>query len=306
MSYGGKIVYVKHLSHREQLDLEDLQEKFTNEAKAKGLPNEKERAVYLSQQGLWTAKDEAKLVQQESYLARLTENKKNIALPSVLNRLNEDLKKEKEKLLELKSRRYELIGFTCESYANKITNEYYISCSLFSDREMTKPLFSESEFQEVSDEDLDDIITAYNASVDPCSETNIKKLSIQDFYQSYYYLCNDDFVAFFGKSIHTFSYFQVKLANFSRYYKSLLEGVNIKSLPAKCLEDPDYLSEYLDTTKKGRELIDKTQGQAVSIVGATKEDIKHLTDSNVGSSTVKLSDKPMNMSEIMNLVKGKS
>ena len=43
MTYRGETVYIKHLSHREHLNLEDTEEKFFNEAKNKGLPDEKEQ-----------------------------------------------------------------------------------------------------------------------------------------------------------------------------------------------------------------------------------------------------------------------
>lgn len=297
MIYNNETLYIKHLSHKEHLDLDDLQEKYFQLSKSKGLPDEAEQLLYLKKEGLWTEKDQLSLVRQESMLARMVDGKRLIALPSMLERHNKDIAVEEEKLNKLKQKQRDLIGLTCEIYASKVVNEHYIIKSLYRDQKLTIPYFLNNEFDDIEDDELNKIVNKYNESVDPCSEKNIKKLSIQDFFQSYYFICNDDFFAFFGRPIFEFTYFQVKLANFARFYKNIMEGVNIRSLPKKCLEDPDYLEEYLNTTKKGKEMIDNTNGQAVSIIGATKEDLRQIAGQ--GESSVKIGNKEASMNDLM-------
>lgn len=297
MIYNNETLYIKHLSHKEHLDLDDLQEQYFQLSKSKGVPDEAEQLLYLKKEGLWTEKDQLSLVRQESMLARMIDGKRFIALPSMLERHNKDIAIEEDKLNKLKQRQRDLIGLTCEIYASKVVNEHYIIKSLYRDQKLTIPYFINNEFDDIEDDELNKIVNKYNESVDPCTEKNIKKLSIQDFFQSYYFICNDDFFAFFGRPIFEFTYFQVKLANFARFYKNIMEGVNIRSLPKKCLEDPDYLEEYLNTTKKGKEMIDNTNGQAVSIIGATKEDLRQIAGQ--GESSVKIGNKEASYNDLM-------
>ena len=297
MIYNGETLYIKHLSHKEHLNLDELQERYFQYGKSKGVPDEKEQLLYLKKEGLWTDKDQLNLTRQESAVARMIDGKRLIALPSMLERHNKDIAIEQEKLNKMRDNLRSLMGLTCELYASKIVNEHYILQSLYKDQKLTIPYFSTSEFDDIEDDELNNIVSIYNEAVECCTEKNIKKLSIQDFFQSYYFICNDDFFAFFGRPIFEFTYFQVKLANFARFYKNIMEGVNIKTLPKKCFDDPDYLEEYLNTTKKGKEMIDNTKGQAVSIIGATAEDIRQISGN--GDSSVKIGDKPATMNELL-------
>lgn len=52
MMYNDKPLYIKHLSHKEHLDLDDLQEKYFEFGKSKGLQDEKEKLIYLKNEGL--------------------------------------------------------------------------------------------------------------------------------------------------------------------------------------------------------------------------------------------------------------
>lgn len=302
MTYKNAVVFIKHLSHKEHLDLDDLEERYYEEAVKKGLYTEKERLVFLNQEKLWTDKNEHEILQLKSFIARLHDNKKNIALPSILNRLKQDIENEEKKLDTLRSKRYELIGLTAEGYSKKLVNEYYILRSLYKDSSLKQLLFTEEEFSDIEDFELDHIVINYNKIIDACDDKHIKQLSIQDFFLSYFNLCESNYSSFFGKPICEFTYFQVKLINYARYFNNLLEGVDIKTLPQKCWDDPDYLVEYLDTTKKGKEMIDNAKGQAVSVVGATHDDIKQIAGNNKAAAS--LGNKPMTMQEIMQAVGG--
>jgi hypothetical protein len=52
--YRGDFIYIKHLSHKEHLDLDELEDRFFKEAKDNGIPTEEEKLKYLAQTGIWT------------------------------------------------------------------------------------------------------------------------------------------------------------------------------------------------------------------------------------------------------------
>jgi hypothetical protein len=292
MNFYGKIFYIKHLSHRDHLDLDELQDSFEREAINNGSYTEQTRLEYLIKEGLWSDKKEHEIEVQKRYLDGLISGRKNIALPSILQRVNQDIKEAEKKISDLISEKNELIGLTSEGYAKKKVNDHYIIRSIYKDKDLKEPYFSTFSFDDIEDEELNDVVKAYNLSIDICSDNNIKKLSIQDFYQSHYYLCEDDFVSFFGRPICNFTFFQIKLANYSRYFKSILQSVDINTLPEKIRGEPDDIVDYINVTKKGKELIDSVSsnsgGGMTSIVGATKEDLKAISNGESESGRIKL------------------
>jgi len=276
MYIGEKPLYIKHLSHKEHIGLDDIERACIERARERGLPDEKTQLEYLKREGLWTQKDESEIVQQEIYIRQMNDGKKHIILPSVLEVHLRQLKEGEAKLVQLLTRKRQLLGETCETYAAKIVNEYYILKSVFKDRDLKEAFFSEEEFDDIEDEELNDITIKYNDILDICSDQNIKKLAIQDFFMNYYYLCEDNIYSFFGKPIVDFTYFQVRLANQAKYFKHLFSNNDINTVPPEIRADPDKLIAYFDTTKKGKEMMNKHNGDAVGMVGATKEDLKAL------------------------------
>ena len=273
--------YIRHLTHVDHLDLDDIQEGFEKTAREQGLADEESRIQYLRKEGLWTEKKDREIFDVQNYLNGMILGRKNIVLPSVLNSINNQIKEQEAKLIELNKIKYDLIGMTVETYAKKRINDHYIIRSIYKDKEFKNPLFSELEFDDVEDDELNAIIVEYNRVMDNCSDINLKKLAIQDFYQSYYYLCENNFKEFFDRAICNFTFFQIRLANYSRYFSQILSGVDINTLPEKIRGEPEEIVAYLDVKKKGSELLDaagaNSDGGMTSIVGATKEDLKILS-----------------------------
>lgn len=298
--YSGNILYIKHLSHFEHHNFEEIEEKYIKEAKDNGLPDEKEQLAYLNREGLWTQVNEDEITRQKSYIARLHAGKKSIILPSVLEQQQKLIESEELKLKQLEYKKSSFLQDTCENYAQKRTNDYYIMSSLYKDQYLSIPYFTVEDFEYIDDQEMRLISIIHSTVLDVCSDENIKKLTIQDFFIPYFNLCNDDIGAFFGKSIMNFTFYQVRLGNYARYFKHLMENNDINNLPEHIKNDPDKLVDYLDTTKKGREAIDKQNGAVVGMVGATQTDIESLN----GNST-KLPNKPMNKEELLKFMGGR-
>lgn len=268
--------YAKHLSHKEHINLEEIEESFIQKAKSQGLPTEEEQTEYLKKNGLWSNKKDSEIIHQKIFIDGLKSNKKSVILPSILKSIDGQIKEAEEKINELEKEKRELMGLTCESYASKLVNEYYIWKSLYKDEQLTIPFYSEEEFYNITDDELSNLIAKYNLTLDICSDSNIKKLSIQDFFQSYFFLCSD-ISSFYGKPIVNLTYFQIKLANNAKYYKSIFENHDMKTVPENIKNDPDKLADYVNAKENGKKILDNNaNSDAVGLVGATKEDLEAL------------------------------
>lgn len=291
--FSGEIIYIKHLSHEDYLNLDILQEKFLQNAISKGLPDEKSRIEWLKSQGLWTDKKEREIFDQKSYVRGMAESRKIILLPSKLKQLNEQIKQEELKLYNLEKDKNDLVGITADRHSTKLINDYYIFHSLYKDKDFKDQFFSKDEFDNLDDDFVFGLMEEYDKTFNNLSDFNIKKLCIQSFYQEYFYLCVDDIPGFFGRPICQLTLFQVKLAGYSRYFKNLISGVDMATVPEKSRSNPDDLVQFLDTKRKGQEALDKSNTKNVSIVGATREDIKTL-----GGKMAEKPSRPMSKEEL--------
>jgi len=298
LDFGGKTLYVKHLSHADHVELEDIQDRFEKKARDSGAPTEKQQLEFLKKEGLWSEQDEKNIFDRKDYVRGLERGKKTMKYPSMLQKIDEDIQKENKLIFELEKKKIALVGLTVESYAAKLINDYYVIKSIFIDTDFKKPYLSVELFDDLDDIELQKLFDAYSSVMETCNDRNLKKLTMQDFYKSYYYLCEDDFFKFFGTPISKMTYFQVKLANYSKYYTQLMQKVKIENIPEHIRDDPDKLAEYIEAIDKGKKMInDKDSKGAVGMVGATAADIKAIT----GQEPTKAPTKPMNMQEMMKM-----
>lgn len=275
IKYGA--IYVKHLSmwDTEELDIE--REKYLNQAEHQGLPDLKEKIKMLEVDGLWGEKKEADMAEQESFLIRMEQTRKKLLLKSERARMTQDIEKEKTKLEALKMEKSQLVGLTSELFADKKVNEYYIYLALHKDKELKEPLLSLEQFDELSDNELSNLVVCYNGIAEMFKERNMKRVAISGFFLNNYYLCKDNPFIYYGKPLVDLTYHQSDLFSYGRYFKHLLQEMK-NDPPPDIMEDPDKLLEHYELQKQ-REQLDEGRdrtGEASTIVGATKEDLEAL------------------------------
>lgn len=270
--YRGDTVYVRHLGHFEHTSYDLLQASFEAEARANKAPTEEERLTYLRQKGLWSDDKETQITRQRDTIARFEDGRKSIALPSILKSHEASIEREKQVLIDMLTERAKLIGVTAEMYAIQRLEDHYMVHNLFVDREMTKLYYDADTFDGLPDSEVEAVQNAYKTAIEPCSDANLRRLAVQDFFTSYYGLCQDDLQAFFGRPICELTYYQVKLGNVARYYKSLMESTDLSKIPQSARGDPDAI-ERTHITQKNTAAI---TSEGKTPVGMTQDDIKQL------------------------------
>ena len=92
-------VYIKHLTPHDQVELEEIEEKYFNIALRKGVPTEEDMLAYLKDEGQWTDKDEKFIQDKELFLENLRKAKTKLVLKSEIDKQTELIDKE-QKLLD--------------------------------------------------------------------------------------------------------------------------------------------------------------------------------------------------------------
>ena len=147
-------IYIKHLSELDIGELELATDKYHKEAKKKGLPAEKDKISILIKQELWADDKEKEISTLRKQAALLQDTHKKLFLKKQIKNSQVKIDSVLKDLTSLLSEREEILGLTCEKYAEKKSNEEIVVHCFFKDREMSQKFFSEEEFDELNREKL--------------------------------------------------------------------------------------------------------------------------------------------------------
>lgn len=297
--------YFKHISVSDQVLLDESKDEYIEEAKKRGIPTIQEALANLKEEGYWTDKDESAIKQEEVFLLKINEQKKNTYLKSQIDVLNKQINDSLTKLNELKNKRSSYLGNTCENYAEQRVTEEFLKFTLFKDPDLKNLYFTDDEFDELSSDDLSALIGFYNQTLTQFSDSKIQRLVLEDFFTYYMPYCEDP-IHFYGKPIINLTYNQLRLILYARYFKNIL-STNDK-IPEDYRKDPDKLIDYVNANEKAKEKIKDKDNQAQSIVGATKEDYKYINMDKGDKKALSLSEEAkkkggsLDMKDLMKLM----
>ncbi len=298
-------LYFKHVSINDQVHIDELRESFIEEAQSRGLPTVKDALLSLKDEGYWTDKEELSISQEEMFLQKLVDQKKNTYLKSQIDVFNKQINDSLTKINELKNKRNSFLGNTCENYADQRITEEFLKFSLYKDKTLNNLCYKDEDFDDLSSEDLSELVSCYNKLLVNFSDRKIQNLVLEDFF-SYYISYSEDPIHFYGKPIVDLTHNQLRMILFARYFKNILS--NNDKIPEDIKKDPDKLIDYVNANEKAKEKMQEKDNQATSIVGATKEDYKYINMDKGGTKTVSLAEEAkkkggsLDMKDLMKLM----
>ncbi len=152
-------------------------------------------------------------------------------------------------------------------------NEIHILNSVYTDPELKTKLYSIEETNDLEDNEINSLSDIYSQTLGILWE-DLKKLALCPFFQNLYSLSEDKIFNFYGKPVVELSFYQSELFTYGRFFKSLLNS-EVKP-PVEVANDPDRLIEWADLKNTSKRVMGESIGGAVSIVGATEEDMKAI------------------------------
>jgi hypothetical protein len=271
--------FIKHLSYADQIGVEDKRDEFMREAKEAGLPTNEEKMALLRKQGLWTQQQDVELAQIKQSIPDLIEAKrKNANMPSLVTLyVNQIAQAEKDYEAKEMARR-RLLELTCESFAERCVNDYYIVINLFKDKELQNPLFTDAEFDWFRDEMVSAIVKDYNEATESCSDRNLKKLAMQPFFQRFFQLAGENLTSMFGRPIYAMTDHQVNLLRYGMLFRSIYQNHDLNTFPPAALEDPDLMIDHASAITKGKQdmAAKGADDPNTTVMGLKSEDRKAL------------------------------
>ena len=277
-------LYLKHTTSIDAGDIDHIKQGFIQKATKNGLPTDNQKEEYLINEKLWSKEQNEEIKKIKLYVSNLKQTKSKLFRNEDIVNLNNQIDEENTKLFNLISERKELLGYTVEDYANKKVNEYYMYNGLYKDKDLESRFFSESDFDELENKDLSDVLKIYNDINKNYTDKNLKKIALSSYYLSLFNLCEESAYHLYGKPIVNLTFYQMEVFGYARYFRNAISEA--KHRPADELyEDPEKLIDWLESSKNAEELLSKSGNKenkkgegaiATSIVGAKKEDLEKI------------------------------
>lgn len=270
-----EFVYIKHLTPHDQVELEEIEQKYFKIAEKRGVPTEKDMIDWLKKEGEWSDDEDAEITRKELFVENLKTARNKMVLKSAIEKQTELIDKEEKELKEKKEQKTSLIGNTCEKYAKERMNDFYMIKSFYKDKNLNDVLFSEEVYDELEDRDIRKYILIYNSIFESFSEENIQYTILEDFYSPYLSFAEDS-MQFYGKPFCALTYNQIRLIVYTRVIKNIFD--TNENIPESIRKDPAKLLEFGSSSKEERDKAkDKlSQGAAGTLVGAKDEDYEYL------------------------------
>lgn len=280
VSLPPETVFIKHFTTSDLGDLEGEAHRFFEEAKSFGVPTYKEKEEYLKSVGLWTQDEEIEEAELTQSISTMNLTRTKVIKERDRAEIDKAILEVKDRLNILRLRKNSLIGETCEMYSARKFNNYCVYYSFYKDKALKQRYFENDSFDYLDEEGLIKFVSVYSENSVKFKEDNFKKIAIAPFFINIFHLSEDNPYTFYGRPIVDLTFFQIELFNLGRYFKPILAEWRDK-LPEDILSDPDKLIENVSMNIKAKEALAKGEKEGestrrVSIVGATKEELKKL------------------------------
>jgi len=265
---------IKHINNYDSAKTDIKNNYYFEKAVSQGLPKREEKLEYLIKEKLWDPEKDKEADRLKEMLKGMNRTKSKLFLQAQIDAIKKDIVDNEIKLSNILAEKESVIGFTAEEYANRRINEYYMHISVLD--EEGKQLFGENEFDELEQDQVNDIMRVYEKNNRKFKAEILKKISLADFFTNIFYLCEDNVFNFYGKPVIDLTFYQIEIYSYGRYFKSIIQNSEEK-IPDHIVEDPDKLIEWAESSKNVKEVLEKSSGDAESgassIMGATKQDL---------------------------------
>lgn len=275
LTYKNSFLIIKHFTSLDQGSIDEEYNIFYNQALSEGLPNEEDRLKTLIESESWTRKEEAWLDTQRRYISSMHETKTKLTWLSQIEDMDKQINSAISDLNKKNQERKDLLGMTAETYASKKLNEKYIYYS-FRKENFKDCFFDKESFDDLSSNELNDLIKLYNNCLKNFDLKNLKKIGLSSFMQSMYNLSGDDVYAFYGKAVTELTFYQIEIFSYGRFFKHILSQ-DVK-YDEKTLEDPELLINAFTSSQNARDVVgpveDGDTSSATMLYGVKKSDIR--------------------------------
>lgn len=286
LSWNNSFLFIKHLNHFDAQNTEEFYNVQFARAKKRGLPTEQERLKELFDQSLWGPPQENRIKDLEEFIEGLKENRKNLIASEQISQNKKETEEAQGNLNKLLIERDDLLRATCEHYAQKKQNDYYLLKSLYKDNNFNSLFYSPAEFEDEEQENISALFYLSNQKLDLFNDLNIKWLALAPFFQNLFSL-SENVYQFYGKPIVSLSFYQTSLAIHASNFKHMIS--NSESIPDHIKDDPEAFEDFFHGNQNVKKII-QDKGEGVNIIGLSNKDQENYGLGQSQSGVININD----------------
>ena len=285
----GETFFVKHFTEVDHGWIQEYKKECFQRARKKGLAKESEQLKLLSEQQLWSREQEKELDYWKMEISNLEVTKAKLILAKQINQVKKQIRGYERKIKEAEEERAELLGLTCESFAEKKVSEYYMFYSLYKDQDLKHKYYKFEDYEELSSIEISEMVKLNNRVLSDFNNKNLKKIAACPFFLNSVMISKNNPFIFFGKPIVELTNYQQEMWGNGIRFKNIIEQKN--DTPPKMLTLQDVVDWYENAAGSLESANSKDKvsaGGAKSIVGATSEELEKLTSGGDDGKAVDL------------------
>jgi hypothetical protein len=271
--WDDKPVYIKHLTHFDQVDIDEIHDEALATAIKRGIRTEEAQLKWLAGRAMWVLKDEIALKQQRDYVKTLIQTQKKQFASAQIKALQVTIEAEALKLAKMEAHKDDLVSLTAETVADRKVQFTYIATTFYRDDTLKHRLFTDAQMRDMDDDQTAVLLDIYIESISRFSTTNLRTISVANYFVNHFYLCGDDVTPFFGRPICELTSQQANLLSYGVYFKGILTN---NQVPDEFRSDPDKLESYVNRSAALQKVLAKTEGAARVGLVMQQEDFKGL------------------------------
>lgn len=209
--FNERKIYIKHFNEIDNIKSLIYKKHLIKEYEEDGLLSIKDKKQYLLENSLWTQEKEDRLLQLKYIILDNEKQVESLVIPAQKAGIQNLINRDKEELDKLQKELDSLLEPTSESMASRESENYLIFISCFQDRELTKPYWTELQFDQLSENQLIDYKIMFRISLFNTSMKIIEKIACMPFYLNTLRLADKKIENFFNKKAYEFTHAQSDL-----------------------------------------------------------------------------------------------
>ena len=277
--------YIKHFKEVDIGEINESKQIIIEESKDKGLLFEKEKVKMLIENDHWTQEKEFEIQSLAEQISNHRQAKTKLFIKAQLDSVQHEIDKKEKKLNDIIVEKDSAVGLTVEKYSEKKSSEEITRFALFKDKDFNDPLYSQEEYDELENKELEKLIFIYSTIMSEFSERKIKMIAAATFFMNTLMLCKNNPFIFFGKPACQLTNLQMEMFSHGLSFKSVLEKGNIPSVEAS--SDLEQMVEWYESSGNIQKLSEKAKDRDGStVMGASKKELRMMT--NEGDNVIDL------------------
>jgi hypothetical protein len=236
-----------------------------------GVLPEQEKINFLIEKDLWDAKNEKRISFLEDNLDRQRLTLSKLVAKSQKATVQSEIEKLQTELNTIKLERSQLLGDTCESYAQKKSNEALLKYCFFKDEDLKERYYTDEDYEDIEYSEINTLYLLMSKTFEKFTDNNIKIICLMPFFLNSFFISGDSPFYFFGKPTYELTSYQLDLYSNGLSVKNNLTEKN--PIPKDILKNPEIALSWFNFSEN-KALKDSKDKDGLSIAGATIEEMK--------------------------------